>query len=205
MSGAARLVAKRRPTAPASGAPRRAALRSIAVTPMLTATAAASSQTMSHRSAELWLAARTAAARPTAPMPAPPRPGTAVNVELRSIVRRINCRLSSACWPTEVTARPPSRATSVDGKAYRGTCQRTVCTSKKGFGTDRRRRPTGRQDWGCTMRGKSRIGKLKRRPAWPEIERISSMNRRTFSKTMAMAVASGALAPQGMWAARRAS
>jgi inosose dehydratase len=36
----------------------------------------------------------------------------------------------------------------------------------------------------------------------PGIERTSSMHRRTFSKTMAMAVASGALAPHSLWAAQ---
>jgi hypothetical protein len=43
-------------------------------------------------------------------MAAPPMPGTAVNVALRSIVRRMKCRLSSACSPKELTATgSPSR------------------------------------------------------------------------------------------------
>src|SRR5688572_12081432 len=86
---------------------------------MLRAIAAAESQTMSHRSAEGWLAARTAAARPMAPMPAPPRPGTAVNVELRSIVRRMKCRLSSACWPNEVTAAGSPDRRDIQAKVAR--------------------------------------------------------------------------------------
>src|SRR5688572_4069721 len=95
---------------------------------MLRAIAAAESQTMSHRSAEGWLAARTAAARPMAPMPAPPRPGTAVNVELRSIVLRMNRRFSSACWPTEGTAAgsPARRDIFTKRSAHPGMCQRAL-------------------------------------------------------------------------------
>src|SRR5688572_24290434 len=108
------------------------------VTPMPRATAAARSQTTSHRSAELWLAASTVAARPIAPMPAPPRPGAAVNVELRSIVRRMNWRLSSACRPKEVTAAgsPARRDILAKDSAHpdgRQRAQTTLCYKVDGL------------------------------------------------------------------------
>jgi hypothetical protein len=55
-------------------------------------------------------------------------PGTAVNVELRSIVRRMNRRLSSACWPTEgVAAGSPARRDIVAKRSvHPDGCQRTL-------------------------------------------------------------------------------
>jgi hypothetical protein len=56
---------------------------------MAAATAAAVNQVPSHRSADDWRAATTAAVIATIPIPTPPAPGMDVKVALRSIVCRM--------------------------------------------------------------------------------------------------------------------
>ena len=77
--------------------PARCAFLIIAISSTTTATDAATSHVASHRSAVGCVAATFAAASPTTPTTTPPTPGTAANLEDRSIAERINVS-SSAAW-----------------------------------------------------------------------------------------------------------
>src|SRR5205085_2233506 len=96
--------ANRLPAGPASGVSERLALITIAVRPTMTATAASTSQKVS----QVWLLAAAlalfsangpdspAVTSAVTPISTPPQPGTAVKLDARAIVSRINRRFSAA-------------------------------------------------------------------------------------------------------------
>src|SRR5438094_3672873 len=121
--GGRKLRPNRRPGPDRMGSFTAYAFRTMVEPPIASATIASPSQVASHSSDVRWRAARKAAASAVAPTATCPQPGTAVNDPARSIVCRMNRRLSSARSCSGRGAAMPYDVTAA------GRCQ-VLCNTK---------------------------------------------------------------------------